>query len=301
MRRIFNILFGALAMCAVAIVSAFISMRLAIHGREVTVPNLAGMTVPDAAAATAKLGLNLSMQNRFYSTAVPAGRILTQSPAPGSVVRRDSQLRVAESLGGQHVTIPNVIGQPERAASLVLRRLTLELGSVAHIPTPAMPTASQTNLLVGDTAEGAGGVIVAQSPSPNSAGAASPRVSFLLADPEPPVPPDAFVMPSLIGMNLAKATTLLASAGLHIASAQDPTAPAPASTETPAAAPAAAASSAASNLPAVSLEAPTQAPTTHAASWNAVIVSQAPLAGHRVLKSDPIRVTAVAHSSSASQ
>ena len=38
MRRLFNILLGALAMLAVALLSAFVTMRLAIHGREVKVP-----------------------------------------------------------------------------------------------------------------------------------------------------------------------------------------------------------------------------------------------------------------------
>jgi beta-lactam-binding protein with PASTA domain len=282
MRRLFNILFGALAMFAVAILSAFISMRLAIHGREVTVPSLTGLTVSEASATAASLGLNLSMQNRFYSTAVPAGRILTQSPAPGSVVRRDSQLRVAESLGGQHVTIPSVIGLPERAASLVLRRLTLELGSLGRIPYPG--TAEKES---GDT-EPDNDLVVAQSPSANSAGAASPRVSFLLAAPEPPVPPEAFVMPSLIGLNMAKATTLLASAGLHISTAQDPTATATAP-----------AASTASTTPAAAISTSAAVPFDVAqprpVAWNAVIVSQTPLPGHRIARSEAIRVAAVPH------
>ena len=43
-RRFFNLVLGAMAMVAVAMISAFVSMRLAIHGREVKVPDLAHMT-----------------------------------------------------------------------------------------------------------------------------------------------------------------------------------------------------------------------------------------------------------------
>ena len=75
-RRVFNIAFGALAMLAVALVSAFVTMRLAIHGREVQVPALARLTVAAAQKRAASKGLGINVENRFYSTVVPAGRVL---------------------------------------------------------------------------------------------------------------------------------------------------------------------------------------------------------------------------------
>src|ERR1700735_329746 len=65
--RFFNILLGALAMGVVALLSAYIAMRLAIHGREVKVPNLAGLSLADASKQTRSLGLRLTLENRFYS------------------------------------------------------------------------------------------------------------------------------------------------------------------------------------------------------------------------------------------
>jgi beta-lactam-binding protein with PASTA domain len=63
--RFFNIVLGALAMLVVALLSAFITMRLAIHGREVKVPNLTGLTLSDAGKQTRSLGLILHLENRF--------------------------------------------------------------------------------------------------------------------------------------------------------------------------------------------------------------------------------------------
>ena len=140
-------------MFCVFIGCAFAALRIAIHGREVTVPNLTNVSDGDADLALKKLGLNLSVENRFYAGAVPVNHVLSQSPAPGSHVRRGWQIRVTESLGTQQVPVPDVIGQDEHPATLMLKRLQLELGTVAHLPAPSPA-----------------GVILAQSPAPNVAG-----------------------------------------------------------------------------------------------------------------------------------
>jgi beta-lactam-binding protein with PASTA domain len=251
-KRLFNFAFGALAMLAVALLSAFISMRLAIHGREVQVPSLSGLTISQAQARVRSKGLNLLVENRFYSTVVPAGHILSQNPVPGETVRRSWQVRVTESLGGQQVSIPDVVGQSERSATIALRRLSLDLGSVAYL---------QTN--------GAPDVIIAQTPPAATQGIDGPRVSLLVSQTPDAQSPDAFVMPSLTGLSQYAATVRAAAAGLHIAAPEptpdpdaqvvgDPTNPA--ATVTPA-------------------EAPYSPPTP-----TGNVVAQSPPAGHRVVR-----------------
>src|ERR1700679_3940306 len=92
LRPIQNFFQGAmllLALIAVALVSAILTMQFAIHGAEVRVPALKDMTVAEARSQTSGLGLNLEVDNRYYSSDVAAGHILSQSPVPGSVVRRE--------------------------------------------------------------------------------------------------------------------------------------------------------------------------------------------------------------------
>jgi len=178
MRRFFTILLGALAMIAVALLSAFLTMRLAIHGREVEVPNVAGLTVAEANDTASKLGLHMNLENHFYSTATPAGRILSQFPAAGTKVRREWVMRVTESIGPQRVSVPNVVGETEREASVTIRRLALDLGTVAYIPAPGPP-----------------GVVLAQTPTPAAEGVDGPRISLLVSEPFPaartrPAPPE---------------------------------------------------------------------------------------------------------------
>jgi beta-lactam-binding protein with PASTA domain len=269
--RFFNIVLGALAMLVVALVSAFITMRLAIHGREVKVPNLSGLTLSDASKQTRSLGLILHLENRFYSPNTPPGHILAQSPAPGVTVRRQWAVRVTESLGAQQVAIPDVLGQSERTASINIRRLGLELGAVAHIAAPGEP-----------------GIVIAQTPNPNAAGVDRPRVSLLLSEPEEAESPQAFIMPSLAGLTLAGAAARAAAAGLHIVSAEDLNTPTPDTATIQASA--SNASTPGSPSPAPAPSASPAPPAVQAISIGTVI-AQTPPAGRRVVKGDPVRIT----------
>ncbi len=102
MKSFFRFALLALMLLVVALLSALTAMRLAIHGREVAVPDLVGKT--------------------------PA--------PPGTQVRRGWQIRVAESLGPQRVAIPNVVGQSERAAEINIEHRGLNVGAIARLEFP---------------------------------------------------------------------------------------------------------------------------------------------------------------------
>src|ERR1700722_8404582 len=133
-KNLFQIALLLMVLLTVGLLSAIATMSIAIHGAEVEVPALQGMTVADARSQTAGLGLNLDVDNRYYSGDVAAGHILSQSPAPGAVVRREWSVRVSESLGPQSVDVPEAVGETERVASLELRRAGLEVGDIARLP-----------------------------------------------------------------------------------------------------------------------------------------------------------------------
>src|SRR5690242_12329344 len=111
-------------------------MRFAIHGREVRVPKFIGLKPAEAERMANSEGLVLSFESRFYSSEVPEGYIVSQAPVPDTKVRRGWKVRVAESLGAQRASIPNVVGQSERVAELNITRRGLEIGSVATIHFP---------------------------------------------------------------------------------------------------------------------------------------------------------------------
>ncbi len=245
---------SALAMLSVALLSAFIAMRLAIHGREVEVPALTGLTVADAARLASRDGLNLNLENRFYSSDVPAGRVLAQSPAPGSRVRRDWAVRITESLGAQHVSIPELTGQSERAATIAIRRLSLDEGVVAHLPS------------AGDS-----DVVLAQTPTPDAGGITGPRVSLLVSAPEDSGTAQAFVMPSLAGLTLGAASVEVAAMGLRLSAASQEAPP----------------DQGAAPESAAGVSQPVSQP---AARPGGIVTAQTPPAGRRVSKGDVVHV-----------
>lgn len=199
MIRFFRLLAQVLVLIIVALASALVSMRFAIHGREVAVPDFRGMTPALAERVAFEHGLELAHSDHFYSAAVPAGCILSQQPEPGTHVRRGWRVQAAESLGGQLIEIPTVLGMSPRAAEIDIRRRGLEVGMSAELPTAgAAPQA-----------------IIAQSPSAGAQGVASPRVSLLYAT-APPEP--AYAMPDLTGLTLADATGLVTASGLKTVS-----------------------------------------------------------------------------------
>jgi len=204
MINFFRLVLAFLAIAMAGLVSAVVTMRLAIHGAEVKVPDLQGLTVSEAVHKTANLGLNLGIDNKYYSVDVPAGRVLAQSPLAGAIVRREWRMRVTESLGPQRVAIPKVVGQQERVAAIEVRRVGLELEETAQMPySGAQP-----------------GTVIAQNPQQGAAGVERPSLSLLVSTPAPN-PGSALVMPQLTGMPLAAATALVVHAGLKVGPVQN--------------------------------------------------------------------------------
>lgn len=197
MRRFLRSVVRVLVLVVVFMASALTAMRFAIHGRQTKIPKLVGMTQAQAERTLADHGLVLEPGDRFFSSDVPSGRIMSQAPAPGEQVRRGWRVRVAESMGPQRVVIPDLNGGSERAAEINIRRRGLELGSVA---TATIPGASPDQ-------------IVAQSPPPNALNVSAPRISVLLAAPEERA---SFVMPDLVGHSEDDAVNEIVGAGLRV-------------------------------------------------------------------------------------
>ncbi|WP_420239963.1 PASTA domain-containing protein [Telmatobacter bradus] len=216
----FQVAFLLLLLAVVGLLAAITTMHFAIHGAEVQVPSLKGMTVADARTQTAGLGLNLNVDNRYYSGDVAAGHILTQSPDPGTVVRREWQVRVSESLGPQKVDVPDTVGRDERVAELEIRQAGLQVGNSVRMPTSrALP-----------------GTILAQDPPAHAQDIANPTVNLLVAAANDEAA-DGYVMPDLVGSYGPSAVAALqklgiksttASAGVsvgHVGTGNDPIRP----------------------------------------------------------------------------
>lgn len=181
-------------LAAAAFLSAITAMRIAIHGREVNMPNLVGKNVSEANNLLRSRGLVLRVADRVYSE-LPINVVVRQSPPPGMLMKVSQQAHVVLSLGQRQLQIPLLEGNSLRASRIELLRAGLQVGEVSGITMSDEPA---------DT-------VVLQTPRPG-AGAATPRVDVLVSDGPREV---AYVMPHLVGMSDSDAQHRLDLAGLR--------------------------------------------------------------------------------------
>jgi len=109
---------------------AFVGATIANADRVVTVPKVTGMTVQQARGSVADAAhldpsrAPLTVASKGYSESVPAGRIVSQAPVPGSrVERNDLGIVLRVSLGTAYAPVPEVEGGTRAAAVSALRRV----------------------------------------------------------------------------------------------------------------------------------------------------------------------------------
>lgn len=181
-------------LASAAFLSAITAMRIAIHGREVTMPNLVGKSVSEAYSLLRARGLVLRVADRAYSD-IPINVVIRQTPPPGMLMKVSQQAHVVLSLGQRELSIPPLEGKSLRVSRIELLRAGLQVGEVSSLALPDAPA---------DT-------VVIQNPRPG-AGAATPRVDVLVAQ----TPREAaYVMPHLMGLNEVEAEHRLDQAGLR--------------------------------------------------------------------------------------
>jgi eukaryotic-like serine/threonine-protein kinase len=177
-----------------AFLSAITAMRIAIHGRETTMPNLVGKNVGEANSMLRSRGLVLRVADRVYSDA-PINVVVRQTPTAGLLMKVSQQAHVVLSLGQRQLEIPLLEGNSLRASRIELLRAGLQVGEVSEVTMPDEPVDR----------------VVRQTPRPDP-GAATPRVDVLVSQGPRDV---AYVMPHLVGLNEIDAQRRLDVAGLH--------------------------------------------------------------------------------------
>src|SRR6266852_2411458 len=167
-------------LASAAFLSAITAMRIAIHGREVTMPNLVGKNVTEANQLLRSRGLVLRVADRIYSE-LPINVVVRQTPPAGLLMKVSQQAHVVLSLGQRQLQIPLLEGNSLRASRIELLRAGLQVGEVSSVTMP----------------DAAADTVVIQNPRPGT-GAATPRVDVLVSQGPRET---AYVMPHLVGLN----------------------------------------------------------------------------------------------------
>jgi tRNA A-37 threonylcarbamoyl transferase component Bud32 len=113
-------------------------LRLTNPG-EVEVPSVIGMSVEDAGAALAEVGLTAGSQSLESSGEYAAGAVIRQNPEPGLNVKRGRMIDLTVSSGPEQVVVPKVVDAPEDRARKQIRAAGLEVGKVTNEPSAVVP------------------------------------------------------------------------------------------------------------------------------------------------------------------
>ena len=178
--------------------SAIYSMRHALVGREVMVPDVIDLDPAEAALVLAERRLTLEVSRERYDLRVEAGKILAQDPPAGAETKRDRKVKVITSLGSKVITIPDLRGSAVRKAQITLRQQGLRLGNLSYIHSPEVRESQ----------------VISQEPLPEADRVRDDRVNLLVSQGPNE---ESFVMPDLVGMDAERARQLLKRSGFRAA------------------------------------------------------------------------------------
>ena len=107
---------------------------------DIEVPDVIGMTKTGASDVIRGAGLTVGATILQYSDTVPAGSVIDQSPAAGTLVITGTAVSLTVSRGAAGtVTVPNVIGQSEAIAQALLQAAGLTIGTSTEQPDTTTP------------------------------------------------------------------------------------------------------------------------------------------------------------------
>ena len=164
----------------------------------VTVPDLKGQDVAEAAANLVGSGLALGAVDSLRHPTLARGLILGQSPLPGQMAIRGAEVRVTRSLGPQTRAVPDVRNVDASRAVVVLE--TVGLVVVADSVDSEIPR----------------GRVVSTSPVAGSVVGLPSEIRMTVS-----LGPALVAMPFLLGMEEAAAVAVLDSLGLVVGAVEE--------------------------------------------------------------------------------
>jgi beta-lactam-binding protein with PASTA domain len=163
----------------------------------VTVPNVIGLTQATATTSITAAGLTLGSVTTQSSATIAAGLVISETPTAGTSVAAKSAVSLVVSSGAAPVGVPNVVGLTQAAATTAITTAGLTLGSVT----------TQSSATI------AAGLVISESPTAGTSVAAKSAVSLIVSSGAAPV-----LVPNVIGLTQAAATSAITSAGLALGS-----------------------------------------------------------------------------------
>lgn len=125
----------AVVIASLLIVGAMVFLNIATkHNQELIVPDFTNMTVAEAEAAAAQVGMRVEVTDSVYAKRIRKGAVRDQNPEPGSKVKEGRRISLTiNALNAKKVTMPNLVGLSMRQALAELQSRGLVLGKLIYV------------------------------------------------------------------------------------------------------------------------------------------------------------------------
>ena len=180
---------------AIAEEASTVTLILSAGPEPVSVPDLAGLSVPEAQEALAELELALGDEQREPSEDVDVDLVIRTAPPAGAEVEPGSEVALVVSDGPEDIEVPDVTG-------LVREEAQRLLGDACE-PRPCFDVSVETE----PSSEVDRGRVISQDPAGGSDAAPGARVTIVVSD-----GPDTVSMPDVTGESESTAVGRLRAA-----------------------------------------------------------------------------------------
>jgi beta-lactam-binding protein with PASTA domain len=174
-----------------------VNLVVSTGAAQTSVPDVIDQIQAAASTAIGGAGLVVGTVTRQSSNTMTSGYVIGESPAPGTNVSSGTAVNLIVSTGAVRVTVPNVIGQTQAAASTAITAAGLLVGAMKY-------QSSGTE---------ASGHVISESPAAGTRVSGDTAVSLIVSSGAPSV-----TVPNLIGLTQAAASTAITGAGLVVGS-----------------------------------------------------------------------------------
>jgi len=196
MKRFLKGLAIFLLLICVGIMSAIAVVALLLRQEEVRVPDLTGQDIVNVIETVTQQGLKLGVDRREPHPSLPRDTVISQTPPPGSGIKKGRLVRIVLSQGPSDLSAPKLIGENFRKADIMLRQAGFMPGDVSRV---------FSDVIEPDT-------VIAQDPAAGSQLDRGGKVSILVsAGKKAPV----FIMPKLTGRKTDEAVRIIDRMGMQ--------------------------------------------------------------------------------------
>lgn len=180
------------------LIVAFFVFPAGIIPQDIRVPNVVGLTFPEASRTLEARGFKPQRGEQRFHNAAPRGTVLEQTPVPEASEQAGALVTLVVSAGQRFGTIPPVIGMTRELALNALESAGYHAGQVEMRPSNEPR-----------------GAVIDSRPRPGTQAPMPSAVALVISE-----GPTTILVPDLIGRTLSDATQLLRQVGLNVGDTQ---------------------------------------------------------------------------------